>query len=164
VFNVKRPIAMAAAAAALALAAAPAASAGTVRPARFTPPGLAILALQASTTTPQYAATNQGSGNQATTTQSPTNWQIVAATGGYKLRPNGNSSLCLEQDGSNVNSRPCMAGNGNQVWTFSGTTSDATITNHGTGNVMGAFDPNSSRPVYSENPHSGFYIGWRLFT
>jgi hypothetical protein len=91
-----------------------------------------------------------------------TSWNTTAATTGYKIMPNGNSGHCLEQDGTDVDIQNCAAGNSKQWWIFSGASTKFSMKNVSTGQYMGVFDPNSVRPVYSEDQHTGFYVNWAV--
>ena len=157
---------LSAAAPAMASTAAPAAStqhASTMRPA-FNPGSGFYIDNGYLPNNGVIAFTAEGTGNQTETSSSGTLWNTVSATGGYKIE--NQNGKCEEDEGSagnyHVNTETCMAGNGNQVWTFSGSGTSVNIQNTVTGGFMGDFSPNGPRPVYSESKGTGYYTGLAL--
>lgn len=66
--------------------------------------------------------TTHGNGNQLTVegNGTRTNFYTTDATGGGQKIHVANSSNCWEEDNKAINSQPCAAGNGAQVFTFTG--------------------------------------------
>lgn len=132
--------------------------------ARFNPGDGFNLVPSSQGTETVYAATAEGVNAQVQTVATdPTIWNTTAATSGYKIMPNGNSGHCLEQDSNELKIQNCMSGNNQQEWNFTTDSDDDTnISCVCSGQYVGVFNPNTSKPVWVEGKNTGYYVGWQL--